>query len=72
MARCTGYVRLVVEMFALLIFYRTALKKPVRPQSVAKSVLFLASENWSGSITGQVLDVDSGKHGKVMWTKDEC
>lgn len=72
MARCTGYVRLVVEMFALLMFYRTALKKPVPPESVAKSVLFLASENWSGSITGQVLNIDSGKQGKVMWTKDEC
>lgn len=54
------------------MFYRTALKKPVPPESVAKSVLFLASENWSGNITGQVLNVDSGKQGKVMWTKDEC
>ncbi|KAL2069553.1 hypothetical protein VTL71DRAFT_14232 [Oculimacula yallundae] len=50
----------------------TALKKPVPPESVAKSILFLASENWSGNITGQVLAVDSGKQGKVMNLKEEC
>ncbi|PVH75517.1 NAD-P-binding protein [Cadophora sp. DSE1049] len=50
----------------------TALKKPVPPESVAKSILFLASENWSGNITGQILNVDSGKQGKVMNMKEEC
>lgn len=50
----------------------TALKKPVPPASVAKSILFLASENWSGNITGQVLNIDSGKQGKVIWSKEEC
>lgn len=49
----------------------TALKKPVSLASVAKSILFLASENWSGNITGQVLNVDCGKQGKVMWKKEE-
>lgn len=49
-----------------------ALKKPVPVESVAKSILFLASENWSGSITGQVLNVDGGKQGKVMWMQNEC
>ncbi|KAK0103550.1 hypothetical protein ONS95_005567 [Cadophora gregata] len=50
----------------------TALKKPVPPDSVAKSILFLASENWSGNITGQILNVDSGKQGKVIYMKEEC
>jgi NAD(P)-dependent dehydrogenase (short-subunit alcohol dehydrogenase family) len=50
----------------------TALRKPVPPASVAKTILFLASENWSGNITGQILNVDSGKQGKVMWTKEQC
>lgn len=50
----------------------TALKKPVPPESIAKSILFLASENWSGNITGQILNVDSGKQGKVMNMKEEC
>ncbi|KAF4626163.1 hypothetical protein G7Y89_g12003 [Cudoniella acicularis] len=49
-----------------------ALKRSVPPRDVAKSNLFLASENWSGSITGQVLNVDSGKQSKVMWAKEEC
>lgn len=52
--------------------HSVALKRPVPPESVAKSILFLASENWSGSITGQVLNVDSGKQGKVMWMQKEC
>ena len=50
----------------------TGLKKPVPPESVAKSILFLASENWSGSITGQILNVDSGKQGKVHFLKEDC
>ena len=41
-------------------------------ESVAKSILYLASESWSGHVHGQVLSVDSGKMGKVMWTKEEC
>jgi enoyl-[acyl-carrier-protein] reductase (NADH) len=48
-----------------------ALKRPVPMEGVARSVLFLASERWSGSITGQVLHVDPGKSGKVHWSKDE-
>lgn len=56
----------------LLMVYRVALKRPVPPENVAKSILFLASENWSGSITGQVMNVDSGKQGKVMWMRKEC
>lgn len=50
---------------------RTALGKPVPPSAVAKSIVFLASEAWSGHVTGQVLNVDSGKQGKVMFTKEE-
>lgn len=49
-----------------------ALGKPVSPADVAKSIVYLASEAWSGRVTGQVLNVDSGKQGKVMWTKEEC
>lgn len=45
----------------------TALKRPVSIQGVARSILFLASENWSGDIMGQVLNVDSGKNGKLLW-----
>lgn len=49
-----------------------ALKAPVPSGAVARSILFLASETWSGNITGQVLNVDSGKQGKVMWMPAEC
>lgn len=45
----------------------TALRQPVPVEAVAKTVLFLASENWSSHVTGQVLCVDSGKQGKVHW-----
>ena len=60
------------EQFWLDAQATTALKKPVPTESVAKSILFLASESWSGHITGQILNVDSGKQGKVMWPKEEC
>jgi NAD(P)-dependent dehydrogenase (short-subunit alcohol dehydrogenase family) len=49
----------------------TALPQPVPVEAVAKSVLFLASENWSSHVTGQVIPVDSGKQGKVHWMPGE-
>ncbi|KAF7502872.1 hypothetical protein GJ744_004967 [Endocarpon pusillum] len=49
----------------------TALGAPVALDAVARSVVFLASENWSGNVTGQVLSVDSGKQGKVHWMPGE-
>ncbi|KAL9039049.1 MAG: hypothetical protein Q9180_002764 [Flavoplaca navasiana] len=49
----------------------TALARPVPPMAVARSILFLASETWSSHITGQVLNVDCGKQGKVLWPKEE-
>ncbi|KAJ5096743.1 hypothetical protein N7456_007464 [Penicillium angulare] len=45
--------------------------RPIPVSDVAKGVLFLASENWSGSVIGQVLNVDGGKQGKLLWTQEE-
>ncbi|KAI3391123.1 hypothetical protein diail_7932 [Diaporthe ilicicola] len=45
----------------------TALAKPVPTEAVARSILFLASETWSGSVHGKCIDVDSGKMGALMW-----
>lgn len=47
-----------------------ALKAPVPTDQVAKCCLFLASESWSGSITGQVIQVDGGKMGRLFWRQD--
>ncbi len=55
----------------VLIMTSTALGKPVPMSAVAKSILYLASEAWSGCVTGQVLNVDGGKQGKVMWMEGE-
>jgi NAD(P)-dependent dehydrogenase (short-subunit alcohol dehydrogenase family) len=49
----------------------TPLAKPVEMEQVAKTLLFLASDNFSGSIHGQIVNVDGGKGGKVVWHKDE-
>jgi NAD(P)-dependent dehydrogenase (short-subunit alcohol dehydrogenase family) len=49
----------------------TALKKPVEMEQVAKSIVFLASDKWSSSIHGQIVNVDSGKLGKIVWEKGE-
>jgi NAD(P)-dependent dehydrogenase (short-subunit alcohol dehydrogenase family) len=47
-----------------------AMRAPVPIDQVAKCCLFLASESWSGSITGQVIQVDGGKSGRVLWGRD--
>ncbi|CAO2647273.1 Nn.00g081950.m01.CDS01 [Neocucurbitaria sp. VM-36] len=49
----------------------TALAEPVPIRAVAMSILSLASHNFSSHVHGQIINVDSGKQGKVMWTKDE-
>ncbi|KAL9108251.1 MAG: hypothetical protein Q9227_006989 [Pyrenula ochraceoflavens] len=45
----------------------TALGKPVSMAAVARTIVFLASENWSGHVHGQLISVNSGKLGKVTW-----
>ncbi|KAF2728170.1 NAD-P-binding protein [Polyplosphaeria fusca] len=59
------------EQYYLEAQATTALGQPVPPDSVAKTVLFLASTNFSSHIHGQVINVDGGKQGKVVWTKEE-
>jgi NAD(P)-dependent dehydrogenase (short-subunit alcohol dehydrogenase family) len=49
-----------------------ALKRPVTIDRVARSIVYLASDAWSGDVHGQVLNVDCGKQGKIMWSKEEC
>jgi NAD(P)-dependent dehydrogenase (short-subunit alcohol dehydrogenase family) len=49
----------------------TAMRRPVSVESVARCVVFLASESWSGGVSGQVVCVDSGKQGKVHWMPEE-
>ena len=48
-----------------------ALKSPTPVDTVARSILFLASERWSSHITGQMLSVNGGKTGKLCWQKEE-
>lgn len=48
------------------------LAKPVPAEHVARTTLFLASERWSGSTHGQVLSVDGGKMGSVVWREEEA
>ena len=55
----------------MLITSSVPLAKPVTPEHVARTMLFLASERYSGSIHGQLLHVDGGKTGGLVWAKDE-
>ncbi|KAH7071313.1 NAD-P-binding protein [Paraphoma chrysanthemicola] len=50
----------------------TALGEPVPVRAVAMAILSLASGAYSSHIHGQVVNVDGGKQGKVMWTKEEA
>jgi NAD(P)-dependent dehydrogenase (short-subunit alcohol dehydrogenase family) len=43
------------------------LGRAVPPQDVARTVLFCASERYSGSVHGQLIPVDGGKSGVVVW-----
>ncbi|KAF4556609.1 Enoyl-(Acyl carrier protein) reductase-like protein 35 [Elsinoe fawcettii] len=49
----------------------TALGKPVPAEAVARMVLVLASERWSGSVHGKCVAVDGGKDGALMWRPEE-
>ncbi|OMP85240.1 Bacilysin biosynthesis oxidoreductase BacC [Diplodia seriata] len=59
------------RMCADVDFPQTGLGKPVPVDAVARSILFLASDNFSSHVHGQVLNVDSGKQGKVLWPKED-
>ncbi|KAK3714808.1 hypothetical protein LTR37_007543 [Vermiconidia calcicola] len=45
--------------------------KPVPPEDVARTILFLASQRFSGSVHGQLIPIDAGKTGNLVWTKEE-
>lgn len=45
--------------------------RPVPPEDVARTILFLASERYSGSVHGQLIPIDGGKAGTLIWTQDE-
>jgi len=48
-----------------------ALPRPIPTAAIAKCLLFLASESFSGHIDGELLSVNGGKLGKVMWREGE-
>ena len=50
---------------------RTPLARPVPPEDVARTILFLASERYSRSVHGQLIPVDAGKTGSLLWTREE-
>jgi hypothetical protein len=35
------------------------------------AIISLASHNFSSHVHGQIINVDGGKQGKVMWAKEE-
>ncbi|KAF2685362.1 NAD-P-binding protein [Lentithecium fluviatile CBS 122367] len=59
------------EQYYLEAQATTALCNPIPRDAVAKSILFLASHNFSSHVHGQTINVDGGKQGKVVWGKDE-
>lgn len=48
-----------------------ALKKIAKPGDVAKAVAYLASHRAAGHVSGQVLSVDGGMEGRIIWREEE-
>ncbi|KAH0424324.1 hypothetical protein CcaCcLH18_11614 [Colletotrichum camelliae] len=46
-----------------------ASKRPVDAEDVARQCLILASHRWSASTNGQILRVDGGKSGRMLWNQ---
>ena len=58
-------------MCELTGYRRVPMAKPVSPEHVARTIVFLASETFSGSVHGQLIPIDAGKTGTLQWTKEE-
>lgn len=41
-------------------------------EQVAKSILFLASDAFSGNVHEQIVNVDYGKIGKLLYTREKA
>jgi hypothetical protein len=50
---------------------QTAMGEPIPPKAVAMSILSVASHSFSSHVHGQVINVDGGKQGKLMWSEEE-
>ncbi|KAF3045876.1 hypothetical protein E8E12_003242 [Didymella heteroderae] len=50
----------------------TALGEPIPMKAVAMSILSIASHNFSSHIHGQIIAVDGGKQGKVVWSQGDA
>ena len=48
-----------------------ALRRIGRPEEVARQILLLTSDEVSGYVTGQCVEVSGGMEGRVLWEKDE-
>lgn len=47
-----------------------ASRKAVQSEEIARLCLYLASERWSASTTGQTWRIDGGKSGRLFWNRD--
>ncbi|KAF2479966.1 hypothetical protein BDY17DRAFT_312877 [Neohortaea acidophila] len=48
-----------------------ALRKIAQPEDVARGVAFLASHRAAGHMSGQVLSIDGGMEGRIVWREEE-
>lgn len=65
------YLAPVLSCQTQLTTISVGMAKPPATEDVARTFLFLASDNFSGSTHGQLLHVDGGKMGSVQWMPDE-
>ena len=59
------------DSFVNAYWVRVPMAKPIPPEDVARTILFLASERYSRSVHGQLIPIDAGKTGNLIWTREE-
>jgi hypothetical protein len=61
----------LVGLVLLIDAWQTALGEPIPVDAVAMTILSVASRRFSSHVHGQVVNVDGGKQGRVMWSEEE-
>eukprot|EP01089_Gocevia_fonbrunei_P016316 TRINITY_DN5008_c0_g1_i1.p1 TRINITY_DN5008_c0_g1~~TRINITY_DN5008_c0_g1_i1.p1 ORF type:complete len:182 (-),score=47.80 TRINITY_DN5008_c0_g1_i1:16-561(-) len=58
------------EVVVTKVLQTVATRKVATAEDVARSVVFLSSDLWSGHVSGDILEVTGGMEGRLLYEKD--